>query len=431
MDDAVAPITQIPCATGHRLQISWGPGNSLLACPLETETSQGSAGHAETPQTISSIRWGVLPASSRRVAYDCLPAFKALQTSMQHGGSPPSLQQLQQYASSISGVIAPQGPLQAEEYGQPQEAATWDFLSLIYVYQPATEGSLAEGMVQWMQKHARVLTTPSTPEGRVAGPSLPEEVEQLHSAESAASEPSYWPVVHRLVALGWLEDAVGLLGLQPVWWHASAADRNENMRALVSILESAVLLLRRMPHFRPPVDVDPSLQTFDDLQAFMDQRSIWQRQVRELRQDQQLWAAAVAADRATAEAMHKLLSILEGSEQSLKAAACTWLELMAAQALHKFPGLKAESELATLVTRSMQEKDNGSIELLLVLDSILQAVGLQDVQGLLQTCSASFSRWFMAHVTPLLGRHPAATVMARALEHFGSDQVRAGAYHVC
>ena len=41
-------------------------------------------------------------------------------------------------------------------------------------------------------------------------------------------------VVHRLVALGWLEDAVGLLGLQPVWWHASAADRNENMRALVS-----------------------------------------------------------------------------------------------------------------------------------------------------------------------------------------------------
>ena len=67
-------------------------------------------------------------------------------------------------------------------------------------------------------------------------------------------------------------------------------------------------------------------------------RRIWQSQVRELRQDQQLWAAAVAADRATAEAVHTLLSILEGSEQSLKAATRTWLELMAAQALHKFPG---------------------------------------------------------------------------------------------
>ena len=42
----------------------------------------------------------------------------------------------------------------------------------------------------------------------------------------------------------------------------------------VSILESAVLLLRRMPHFRPPADMDSSLQTFDDLQAFMDQRCL-------------------------------------------------------------------------------------------------------------------------------------------------------------
>ena len=45
-------------------------------------------------------------------------------------------------------------PLQAEEYGQPQEAATWDFLSLIYVHQPATEGSLAEVL------HARNLCFP-------------------------------------------------------------------------------------------------------------------------------------------------------------------------------------------------------------------------------------------------------------------------------
>ena len=33
---------------------------------------------------------------------------------------------------------------QAEEYGQPQEAATWDFLSLMYVRQEASEASLAE-----------------------------------------------------------------------------------------------------------------------------------------------------------------------------------------------------------------------------------------------------------------------------------------------
>ena len=51
-----------------------------------------------------------------------------------------------------------------------------------------------QALAQWMQKHARVLTTPSTPEGQVAGPSLPEQVEELHGAESAATEAQYWPV---------------------------------------------------------------------------------------------------------------------------------------------------------------------------------------------------------------------------------------------
>ena len=60
--------------------------------------------------------------------------------------------------------------------------------------------------------------------------------------------------------------------------------------------------------------------------------------MRELLLDQQLWTAAAAANRVTAEGVHALLSILDGSEASLAAATGTWLELMAAQALHKFPG---------------------------------------------------------------------------------------------
>lgn len=39
------------------------------------------------------------------------------------------------------------------------------------------------------------------------------------------------------------------------------------------------------------------------------------------------------------------------------------------------PGLQSEADLATLVARSMKEKDNGSVELLLVLDGILQVGG--------------------------------------------------------
>lgn len=40
-------------------------------------------------------------------------------------------------------------------------------------------------------------------------------------------------VVQRLVALGWLDDAVGLLGLQPIWSQTHAIDREEKMQALV------------------------------------------------------------------------------------------------------------------------------------------------------------------------------------------------------
>ena len=56
-----------------------------------------------------------------------------------------------------------------------------------------------QALVQWMQMHARVLTTPSTSEGEVAGPSLPEEVEELHNAESATSDAKYWPVRSELL----------------------------------------------------------------------------------------------------------------------------------------------------------------------------------------------------------------------------------------
>ena len=59
------------------------------------------------------------------------------------------------------------------------------------------------------------------------------------------SYPWCWAqVVHRLVALGWLEDAVGLLGLQPVWWHAHAVERDEKMQALVGACTAARSQLR-------------------------------------------------------------------------------------------------------------------------------------------------------------------------------------------
>lgn len=51
-------------------------------------------------------------------------------------------------------------------------------------------------------------------------------------------------------------------------------------------------------------------------------------------------------------------------------------------------GLQPDAQLGTLVSRSMQEKDNGSVELLLVLDGILQ-VGPDHFHGVSASCKES------------------------------------------
>ena len=51
-------------------------------------------------------------------------------------------------------------------------------------------------------------------------------------------------------------------------------------------------------------------------------------------------------------------------------------------------GLQPDAHLGTLVSRSMQEKDNGSVELLLVLDGILQ-VGPDHFHGATASCKES------------------------------------------
>ena len=51
-------------------------------------------------------------------------------------------------------------------------------------------------------------------------------------------------------------------------------------------------------------------------------------------------------------------------------------------------GLQPDAQLGTLVSRSMQEKDNGSVELLLVLDGILQ-VGPDHSHGASASCKES------------------------------------------
>ena len=72
----------------------------------------------------------------------------------------------------------------------------------------------------------------------------------------------------------------------------------------------------------------------------MRSRRAWQVQIRQLLADAPLWAQASAADAATAEGVRGLLGVLLGADSALHAACATWLEYLAAQALHVYPTLR-------------------------------------------------------------------------------------------
>ena len=100
--------------------------------------------------------------------------------------------------------------------------------------------NLAQALVHWTQKHARVLTTPA-----VGAASLPDQAEALHAAtERHEQQGQYWRVVQRLAAVGWTEDAVALLGLHSAWQLAYSGARNPQMLSVVCVLP---LLFHELP----------------------------------------------------------------------------------------------------------------------------------------------------------------------------------------
>lgn len=91
-----------------------------------------------------------------------------------------------------------------------------------------------QAFLGWIRRHARVLTTGSS--NGDPGRSLPEQVEALHAGSEATPErsPQFWLAVLRLAALGWTEEAVGLLGLHSAWHLAYAGAKNQHMLSVVS-----------------------------------------------------------------------------------------------------------------------------------------------------------------------------------------------------
>jgi len=207
----------------------------------------------------------------RRIAYDVLPLYKHLRQALQRDEGPPGarLALLRGYVRSVRQILM-SGAGDAEDGGSTlYEAAVWHLLELFFLEPEASEGFVAE-VGRWVivlvaalqcffaaarasgrppsQQLQRVsksqhadrppasLTTRAPPTwffarqlfaqwlrahgGLLAGPSAPslsERVDALRGSARLEAEPSYWPTLRRLLAVGQLEAVGGLLLAHPAY----------------------------------------------------------------------------------------------------------------------------------------------------------------------------------------------------------------------
>ena len=234
---------------------------------------------------------------------------------------------------------------------------------------------------------------------------------QLREAALPEVNERYWETAARLVALGWLEEALELLGLHSAWlrYDAGAPGGGEPAAAAaVAALEAATLLLRRFPLLTapgaPPPPVGRAFSAASELQQY---RRTWQAQAAAVAGDARLWGACEAGDAATAAGLRAVLAVLAGEEAALAGATTNWLELLVAHLLHAYPTARPQAELRQLLQRCFDAGGGaGGPEFLQVAAAALEAGCEADAQAAMRVCSAFCSDWFMAHAPPLLAAHP-------------------------
>jgi len=423
-DDAM--IIPICCRRGARLHFSWGTGDELRLCDVH---SPQSAGPQHAPSTSHALQWGSPGVTQRRVAYDSLHLFQELQHIRR---TVPEAEtewwpQVLDYSRAVSAVLGRvHDPMKPEAVGLEEEEeelglqrAIWELIEFFYVDRTETNGIATEDLVQWLQRNAGALQLHN------CTLAVQQLLPSLHSQPSPEHDPQYWQCMLTLVALGWTRAAIDLLRMHSAWGHhahgrggaASAAEPQ------IRVLEALAVLLENAPRMKRATLPDPTGgKAYTSTAQFLHHRKGWLEQCSALLEDAGLWDACAAEGGHTAEGAQRVLHALVGNEAVLEEATESWVELLAAELLHKYPALKKQRELRPLVERCMERKRGGEG----LLDQLVLSIMDEDVQEVARVCSNHFGNWMMAHVMELLALagQGAASQLARPLPpSLGGDQV--------
>mmetsp|Transcript_41762 Transcript_41762/g.99065 ORF Transcript_41762/g.99065 Transcript_41762/m.99065 type:complete len:664 (-) Transcript_41762:581-2572(-) len=453
------PVRKVPCASGSRLHFSWGTGHclNLVDCcarsNLATHTGIQSAQHVAT-----TLRWYFPSETMRRVSCDVQPHHEGLQQKRYSGaiveGSAEWAEEVERYSRTISSVMGRDNdvrepPLQLNremlEAGKfpeedpfvPWQRALWELLEVFFIDKGSARDIIAEDLAQWLRRNWSVLGLASEAPGSEGNPWAELRDEAAKGALAASgveSHPRYWECLHRAVALGWTGMAEDMLGWHSAWRRAAAADsagqRNRGCEAEVGALEAAQSLLRSMPHFCREGSVDITGRAFSELPEFLQYRQRWVMQCQQFLGTEELgdvWEDCEASSPGTAEGLRGLLRLLAGEEQAIQAATTSWLELLVAEVLHRYPDLKAQMELKPLMDQCVAVSGRPPSEAWgATLREVLEAAADGDVQ----TAVAALQRdpfltpWFLCHATDVLGAASshAHEMLHRPLDFHGCTQ---------
>ncbi|KAH7618262.1 putative Nuclear pore complex protein NUP85 [Nannochloris sp. 'desiccata'] len=371
---------------------------------------------------------GVLSAPQRRIAYDTAGKFLELQRELHRSNTSPAGRSQQEWTATLAFSKAVSSILESTDDAEPtpediqasQERALWDLISLFALdSQATTQDTLFPDLSRWLLSNAISLA------GSPAASPFPHKLAaSLQETAIPESHPEYWPTLKRLVALGWIADALEILGLHSAWLQWGSAGENPEIDSQVAVLEAATLLLRRMPSVRGRgASKGSTTREFDSLQECLTYRTSWQQQCNAVLEDTALWEQCESNASETAENVKNIIYILSGNETAVTVPTKTWAELLVAKLLHIHPELHSLAELRQLLHDCIEERAL-SREIDHLLAAVLDACCEGDSQTALRACSVLASDWLMAHVPTILASHPSgASLLSRELAHLGTNQI--------
>lgn len=370
----------------------------------------------------------VLSAPQRRIAYDTAGKYVELQRELHRSGLSLAGRSQKEWAAVLTFSKAVSSILEYSDDADPtpediqasQERAMWDLIPLFSLdSQATTHGTSIPDLSRWLHSNAISLA------GSPAASPLPHKLAaSLHETAIPEAHPEYWPTLKRLVALGWIADALEILGLHSAWLQWGSTGEKPEIDSQVAVLEAATLLLRRMPSVRGRgASNGCTTREFDSLEECLTYRTSWQQQCNTVLEDTQLWQQCESNAPETAENVKSIIEILSGNEVEVTVPTKTWAELLVAKLLHIHPGLQTLAELRQLLHDCIEERAL-SREIDHVLAAVLDACCEGDAQTALRACSVLASDWLMAHIPTILASHPSsASLLSRELAHLGTHQV--------